>query len=102
MDDTSKHTRWLVQILQSKTQYEKGTMNLYKDIENDAFESHKPWSTNVCIYNRVSLDLQYAKRVITGKTLQYSYKSGANQRFEFNSKIVFKWGSWVNKSLLTS
>ena len=29
--DTSKHTRWLTQILQTQTQYEKVTMNLYKE-----------------------------------------------------------------------
>ena len=66
---------------------------------NYALEPHKPWANNVCFYHWASIDLQSAKRVIQERSFN-PYKSGANQRFEFNSKITFKWRSWVNKSLL--
>ena len=57
--------------------------------------SHKPWATNVCFYNWASLDFQSTNRVIQEKSFNL-YKSGANQRFDFNSKTAFKLRSWVN------
>ena len=70
LDYTSKHLRWLTRILQTLTQYEKVTKNLYKINSKMMHLSHAFFIMNMYFYIWNDLDLQSAKRIISRKIFQ--------------------------------